>query len=133
MADTVDTLTLHSDGLRHIIRITNESDGTGESSVVKVDMSALTPYQSYVIKAVDVERIYGQMGGFNYVTLRWDATTDDEIAVLFPGTIFEDWSEVGLLRNPLSAGATGDIVLTTDGPADGAGYSLTLECRIRHK
>ena len=139
MTDTVDTLTLFTDFQRHDIRLTNESDGTGESNVVKVDVSGLTGKPGYTIQAVDVERVFGQVGGFNYVTLRWDASTDDEIIVLPPGSFDHDFrgqagdsgSGRGLI-NPLSAGSTRDIMLTTDGAFNGASYTITLQTRIRY-
>lgn len=139
MVDTVDTVELISDGRVHYARFTNESDGTGESNVVKVDMSELTtsPSHNKTLIAVDVMRCFGQVGGFNYVTLRYDATTDDEIVVLPPGSFDHDWNDVrrgtGGLRNPLSAGVTGDIMFTTDGAIDGASYSVTLECHLRYR
>jgi len=133
MADTVDTLTLLDNGIHHHIRITNESDGTGESAVVKIDMSGITAFGNEVIKAVDVDRIFGMVGGFNYVVLEWDASTNDEIVVLAPGTFDFDFRDQGGLRNPLSASATGDIQLTTDGAIDGAAYTITIEGRIRNE
>ena len=132
MADTVDTLVLISDGRVHHARFTNESDGTGESAVVKVDMSGLTTFNQHVIKAVDVYRIFGQMDGFNYLNIEWDATTNDEIVPISPGSFDMDWRDSGGLRNPLSTGATGDIVFTTDGASDGSSYNITMECRIRN-
>ena len=53
MADTVDTRTLE-DGLRnHIVRLTNISDGTGESDVIKVNISGLTGPDGIVGTAPD--------------------------------------------------------------------------------
>ena len=41
MADTVTSQTIQDGGRTAILKFTNESDGTGESSVKKVDVSAL--------------------------------------------------------------------------------------------
>jgi len=97
MADQVDTITQVDDGRRLIIRLTNESDGNGETDVKKIDMSALaTATHHYLpIRAVDIIRCNGLISGFNYVVLRWDATTDDEILVLGPGSFDFDYREVG--------------------------------------
>ena len=73
------------------------------------------------------------VNGFNYVTIRYDASTDDEAIVLSPGSFDMDWTDSGGLRNPLSAGNTGDILFTTDGAVDGSAYSITLECTIRNQ
>lgn len=133
MVDTVDTLVLISDGRVHHARFTNESDGTGESNVVKVDMSNLTTVGTNKIKAVDIDRCFGIVGGFNYVTIRFDASTDDEALVLAPGTFDFDFTDSGGIRNPLSAGTTGDIMFTTDGAFDGSSYNITLETTIRNQ
>jgi len=134
MVDTVDTQTILSDGRKHIIRITNESDGTGESNVSKIDVSGLTAKNGYTVIGVNIDRISGQVGGFNYVTLRWDATTDDEIAVLAPGSFDLDyWRSGGSLVDPRSTGTTGDVFLTTDGAIDGASYNILIECTIRYQ
>ena len=133
MADTVDSKVLINNGIHYHVRLTNESDGTGESNVVKIDFSALTAFNNEVIKAIDVYRIYGMVGGMNYVTLEWDATTNDEIIVLPRGSFDMDWTDSGGLRDPISSAATGDVLLSTDGAVDGDSYSITLECRIRNR
>ena len=43
MADAVTSTTLLDSDRLAIIQLTNTSDGTGESAVVKVDVSALQP------------------------------------------------------------------------------------------
>ncbi len=43
MADAVATQTIQDDGKTAIFRFTNVSDGTGESAVVKIDVSSLAP------------------------------------------------------------------------------------------
>ena len=42
MADAVTSQTLSDGGKTAVVKLTNISDGTGESSVAKVDVSALT-------------------------------------------------------------------------------------------
>lgn len=134
MADKVDTITLLDNGNKHIVRLTNESDGNGEANVNKIDISAITGKHGYVVSGVDIERIYGQVGQFNYVVLRWDATTDDEIIVLPPGSFDYDFLRTtGPLRDPQSAGFSGDVFLTTDGAIDGASYSIVIEARVRYQ
>lgn len=134
MADTVDTLTIRNavrlNG-KLVQRFTNESDGTGESGVTKVDISTFTcPNGSAATKSV-VYRIDYQVNGFNYVVLRWDHTADDEIAVLSGNGIF-DLTKQGGRVDPASAGGTGDILLTTDGAVDGASYDITLYMKLKN-
>lgn len=130
MTDTVDTLVLVSTKTHYTVRLTNESDGTGESAVKKIDKSTLTDLHGREPRAIDFMSIEYQVNGFNYVTLRWDHATDDEIAVL-KGNGFFTWKEAGGLRDPTLNDSTGDVLLTTDGAVDGASYNITIEARLR--
>lgn len=133
MADTVDTLTIRNavrlNG-KLVVRLTNECDGTGESGVTKVDISTFTTPSGAAATYSVVERIEYAVKGFNYVVLRWDHTTDDEIAVLSGNGII-DASADGGRRDPKSTGGTGDILLTTDGNADGNSYDITLYLKLK--
>lgn len=134
MADTVDVKVLRnplSQGGRHyVVRCTNESDGTGESGVAKIDISALTLGSVNAAPTYcTIDRIVGHVSGFNYVVLRWDHTTDDEIAVL-RGNFDLDWTDVGGQTDPKTSGGTGDVLLTTDGAFDGASYDITIYTRM---
>lgn len=131
MTDTVDTKVLVSTGTHYVIRITNESDGTGESGVAKIDKSTLTDRFGSEPKAVDIMLIEGNIGGFNYIVGRWDHSTDDEAFVLPPGSVYRDYRPYGGNRDPITAGGTGDLLLTTDGAVDGASYDLTIHCELR--
>ena len=129
MADTVNIQTVHTGHSTITEHWTNESDGTGESAVIKVNISDRTyPAQgpnTVVATYSVVLRIEYSVWGFNYVTLEWDATTPDEIAVLF-GQGVMDWNPEGGLIDPQSTGGTGDIELTTDGGANGSGYDISI-------
>jgi hypothetical protein len=130
MADTVDTKVIRNVRGRYVVRLTNESDGTGESGVAKVDISTLTAASGATATYSKVERIEYSVFGMNYVVLRWDHTTADEIAVL-GGTGVIDASIDGGMVDPRSSGGTGDILLTTDGAVDGSGYDITLYLRMK--
>jgi len=130
MADTVDSKVLFSGARRYVINLTNESDGSGESAVVKVDISGLTGPNGGTATYSTIDRIEYSIGGFNYVTLEWNATTPDEIAVLSgDGSI--DWTSVGGNTDPQSSGGSGDIQITTDDASDGDHYNITLWMRLR--
>ena len=130
MTDTVNTITTFSTASkRHKLQITNESDGTGESTVNKLDISGLLlPDGVSVPSAVSLLTCQFQVNGFNYVTLLWDHATDDEMIVL-SGNGYFDYEDDALV-DPKSAGGTGDILLTTDGAVDGASYNIVLEFRL---
>lgn len=121
MADAVSSQTI-IDGPRHaVMKFTNLSDGTGESAVLKVDVSALSGAPSEVA----IQRIHYCVNGM-VATLLWDADTDVTIVELAgDGTL--DFSHFGGLPNNGGAGVTGDILLTTTGAASGDSYSIVLE------
>ena len=126
MADVVDTNVVFSGTRRYIVRLTNISDGTGESGVIKVDKSTLVNSNGVEPAAINVESIQWTMGGFQSVRLYWDHTTDDEIDVLSTTSGFRDYTLGGVLKDPRSTGGTGDILLTTAGAISGATYDIVL-------
>jgi len=77
MADAVTSTTL-SDGDRSaVIQLTNTSDGTGESAVTKIDVSALAPRVSDGAPCTGcrLAKIIYSTNGMS-VKLLWDATVD---------------------------------------------------------
>ena len=133
MVDAVNVNVLRSGGKRYIIQMANLSDGTGETTVVKVNLSALltvdvTP-QVPTYSAVDY--ITYSIQGFTSVRLYWDHNTDDEIAYLAAGWGTIDYFPVGGRVDPRSAGGTGNIILTTGGAVSGATYDITLWTRLK--
>ena len=129
MADTVTTKTLFNSPRKLVVNITNLSDGTGESNVVKVDKSAFTgPNGSEPTKLV-IEKIVYDVSSMR-VLLTWDQTSDETIAVLQgDGTI--DWYKSAKHSGNVAAntGGTGDILLTTATQSVGDGYNITLYLR----
>lgn len=128
MSDTVNTLVLRNSPLKYVVQIQNQSDGTGESAVVKVDKSTLTGPDGSEPGKLVLERVQGNVNGMQ-VRLLWDHDTDDELLTLGPGDYDLDFRSVGGLRDPASAGATGDVLLTTIGHTSGDSYDLTLTFR----
>lgn len=129
MADTVDTQVLEDTRYNRKIRITNLSDGTGESAVIKIDKSTLTDLKGLEPYRLDVVSLKWSIQGFAYVALYWDHTTDDEIAVL-SGSGERDYFGDGNLRDPRSAGGTGDILVTAPAGATTGSYDITIEVRL---
>jgi hypothetical protein len=122
MADAVRAQKL-IDGPKNVVYVlTNVSDGTGESAVLKVDVSALSGAPA----GVDIEKIWFSTSGLS-VLLYWDATTDD-LAWTIPANITDtlDFCDMGGLQNPKSTGWTGDIKLTTVEHTSGDTYSIVL-------
>lgn len=123
MADAVASQTLMDGPRNAVMKFTNISDGTGESAVLKVDVSALSGSPS----EVKINRITFTTVGMS-VALYWDATTDVPIVTL-PADFSEelDFCQFGGLINNAGTGVTGDIVLTTLGHSSGDSYSIVLE------
>lgn len=121
MADAVSSQTI-IDGARNVVmKFTNLSDGTGESGVTKVDVSALNGAPS----AVRIDRVHYSVNGM-VVTMLWDATTDVRIMEL-AGDGWFDFRPFGGLPNNGGSGVNGDILFTTTGATSGDSYSIVLE------
>ena len=111
-----------------IIQLTNTSDGTGESAVKKVDVSALSANSAgQACTGVRLAKIVYSTFGMS-VKLLWDASTDTICWDLNENyTDSEDFTEFGGIRNTAAAsGKTGDIMLTTTGHSDGDSYVIVL-------
>ena len=127
MADTVQTQTLHDSKFKRVILISNLCDSTGESNVVKVDKSGDTT--DGVPTKYGIERITWSIQGFTSIKLAFDANTDDTAFLFGPGHSDWDLKGVGGVVDPVSAGAVGDILLTTAGNSAGDTYNFVLYLR----
>ena len=135
MADAVTSQTL-SDGDRiAVMKFTNLSDGNGESSVKKVDVSALAASNAGLTPAlVTIEQIWYDIGGMR-VALEWNATTNVVAAVLggsaAAGNVsgHMDFRSFGGVKNTLASGYDGDIDLTTSGHTNLDHYTVVLQLR----
>ena len=133
MADAVTSQTL-SDGDRiAVVKLTNISDGSGESSVKKVDVSALAANSAGATPALaTIEQVWYDIGGMR-VALEWNATTNVVAAVLggsaAAGNVsgHMDFRSFGGVKNTLASGYDGDIDLTTSGHTNLDHYTIVLE------
>ena len=127
MADTVTSQTIQDGGRTAILKFTNESDGTGESSVKKVDVSALAAdSDGNSCTAVTISRIYWACRGMG-VDIEFDASTN-VLAIPLPAdsTGDEYYDLFTGISNNAGSGKTGDIDFTTVGHSDGDAYSIIL-------
>ena len=131
MADAVASQTI-VDGPTHVaLKLTNISDGTGESAVTKVDVSALEADSRTGLSCTDVniERIWWQCIGMK-VRILFDASSDVmaiELGENQSGN--HDYSIFGGLVNNAGSGKTGDIKFTTVGASSGDTYTVILYLR----
>ena len=130
MADAVTSQTLF-DGDKHVVmKFTNISDGTGESAVKKVDVSALeSDIYGNTCSSVAIEKIWWQCIGMK-VRMFFDATSDAFIIELGENQSgYHDYSEFGGIKNNAGSGKTGDIDFTTVGHASADTYTIILKMR----
>jgi hypothetical protein len=128
MADAVTSQTLLDGERLAVMKFTNISDGTGESAVLKVDVSTLTKSASgATCDRVTVTKIYISTHGME-VRMLWDATTDVPFFLSAPNTTQTlDMSNFGGITNNGGAGVTGDIVFSTADASSGDTYWVILE------
>ena len=128
MADAVTSQTI-LDGERLFIgKFTNISDSTGESGVVKIDVSALNKNAAgQACNGVKINKLWVQTWGMG-VDILWDATTD-LLCETIPENQFYlmDYSSFGGLPNNAGTGKTGDVLFSTVGAAAGDRYTIIIE------
>ena len=124
MADAVTSNVVSSGPRNHSVLLTCISDGTGESNVVKIDVSTFKKADGSAPTAVNIESVKWIMQGFTYIKLAWDHTTDDTALVLSGDG--DMCFKHGSLNDPGSAGGTGDLLLTSVGAASGDTYTILL-------
>jgi len=128
MADAVTSQTI-IDGERNcVMKFTNVSDGSGESAVAKVDVSALQANTAGTsCSEVRLMRVSHAVVGMS-VQMFLDATSNVLLAELAESSNGHmDFKEFGGLSNNAGSGKTGDILFTTKGHSSGDTYSITLE------
>ena len=127
MADTVTSQTIQDGERVAVLKFTNVSDGTGESAVKKVDVSALTTNSAGdSCTSVSIARIYWACVGMR-VNIEFDASTN-VLAMPLPAdsTGDEYYDLFSGIPNNAGSGVTGDIDFTTVGHSSGDAYSIIL-------
>jgi len=130
MADTVTTQTIaDTSGVKFTVKMTNQSDGTGETLVKKVDASELTFMSEDGNRKISkVWYTVNTANGKSAVELLWDGTTN-ATALLLSGNGHIDLRPSGN-EIPNNAGTpTGDVLLSTKNFADGDNYTIIVEFR----
>lgn len=129
MADAVTSQVLVSGPRRYAVVLTGISDGTGESAVAKIDKSTLTDAIGAEPSTLAIQKLQWTMQGYTYIKLAFDHTTDDT-AVVIAGDGCLDFAAYGGLKDPASAGGTGDLLLTTVGHTAGDSYTILLDVTL---
>ena len=135
MADAVTSQTLSDGATTAVMKFTNISDGNGESSVKKVDVSALTASPSgSACTRVHITQVWYAISGMR-IDLEWDATTNVKALILGGGVALEptvghlDFRSFGGIKNNAGSGSTGDLDLTTLHHTNNDAYTIILELK----
>ena len=130
MADIVTTQTItDTSGVKFVSKITNFSDGTGETQVKKIDASEVT----FMTENGDrkLARVWYSINTANNksaVELIWDGVTN-ATAMLLSGNGYFDLRTAGNEVTNNATTPTGDVLLSTKNFANGDNYTIILEFR----
>ena len=130
MADTVSTQVLtDTTGVKFGVKLTNFSDGTGETLVKKIDASATTFMTEDGNRKIS--KIFYSINTANpksAVELIWDGT-ENATAVLLSGQGFWDLRADGNEITNNATTPTGDVLLSTKNFALGDNYTILVVFR----
>ena len=136
MADAVTSQTLSDGDRTAVMKFTNISDGSGEASVVKVDVSALTANSTTAAACsrVHITQVWYAISGMR-IDLEWAATTNVKALILGAGVALEptnghfDFRSFGGIKNNAGSGIDGDVALTTLHHTSNDAYTIVLELK----
>jgi|TARA_R110002074_G_scaffold241518_1_gene413380 hypothetical protein len=130
MADTISTqIITDTSGVKYVVKLTNISDGTGETLVNKVDASATTFMTEDGNRKIS--KIWWSVNTNNNkscVELIWDGATN-ATALLLSSVGYWDLRTAGdeILNNATTP--TGDVLLSTKNFVSGDNYTIIVEFR----
>jgi hypothetical protein len=130
MADAVTSQTLIDGVKTAVLKFTNISDGSGESAVAKVDVSALSANDvGKSCTGASIEKIWWQCNGMK-VQLLFDASSNVIAIELGENQSgYHDYTSFGGIVNNAGSGKTGDILFTTVGHSSADSYTIILQVR----
>ena len=130
MADTVTTQTIaDTSGVKYVIKMTNLSDGSGETNIKKIDASETTFMSEDGERAL--ARVYYSINtsdGKSGVELIWDGVTNATALFLSGQGKIDLRTDGNSFKNDATT-PTGDVFLSTKNFAKGDNYSLIVEFR----
>ena len=130
MADTVTTQTIaDTSGVKFVAKLTNLSDGSGETLVKKIDASELTFMSEDGNRTI--ARVYYSINTSDRksgVEILWDGATN-ATALFLSGQGFMDFRTDGNSISNNATAPTGDVLLSTKNFASGDNYTIIVEFR----
>ena len=129
MADAVATQTIQDGAKTAIFRFTNVSDGTGESAVAKIDVSALSsdPMTGAACTGCTIQKIYYSTVGMG-VKIFFDASSNVlawQLNADWADTL--DFTDFTGIPNNAGSGKTGDVLFTTVDHSSGDVYNIVMQ------
>ena len=130
MADAVTSQTLIDGVKTAVLKFTNISDGSGESAVAKVAVSAISANDvGKSCTGASIEKIWWQCNGMK-VQLLFDASSNVIAIELGENQSgYHDYTSFGGIINNAGSGKTGDILFTTVGHSSADSYTIILQVR----
>ena len=137
MADAVTSQTIVDTEKRVVMKFTNLSDGSGESAVKKVDVSALTSHpDGTACSNITIDQIWYDIGGMR-LAIYFAASTNVAALVLggsaAAGNVqgHMDFRSFGGIKNNASS-PDGELDFTTSGHTNLDHYTVILEMRKQY-
>lgn len=135
MADVTTSQILKDHAKAYAIKLTNISDGTGETDVIKVDASNLVANTAVGAERLTITKLFWSVASGTSatmsprITLKWAGSSNTTIVTL-TGSGYWDLSTGGQCPFTNNASSpTGDILLSTTGFTANAAYTVVLEGR----
>ena len=130
MADTVTSQTIaDTSGVKFVTKLTNFSDGTGETLVKKVDASELTfMTEDGNRKISKVWYSINTNNGKSGVEIIWAGATN-ATALFLSGNGYWDLRTAGDEISNNATTPTGDVLLSTKNFSNGDNYTIIIEFR----
>ena len=130
MADTVSTQTISDTaGVKYVVKLTNISDGSGETLIKKVDASELTFMSENGERSI--ARVYYSINTSDSksgVEIIWDGATNATALFLSGQGTIDLRTDGNSFKNNATT-PTGDVLLSTRNFAVGDNYSIIVEFR----
>lgn len=130
MTDIVTTQTItDTSGIKYVIKLTNYSDGTGETDVTKITAANTTfMTENGARKIAKVWFSVNTSNTKSAVEIKW-AGSINSTALLLSGQGFFDFREAGDEIPNNATTPTGNVLLSTKNFAAGDNYTLVIEFR----
>ena len=125
----ITTSVVRYNGARHVaLHITNQSDGTGESGVTKLDLTNIQNINNVAPSSLTLMEAQWDTT-FDYVVVSWKRASGGDVMLVCNGDGSRKFYNMGGLHDPGGTG-TGDIMVTTNGTTAGMCYDIYLYFKV---